>query len=94
MHASAIHGVTSGGLSRPEMAFTICFKDWKHAAGKGGILNCHSNYAAHKQAAVAWSHYTLNVQQGITISERMGSARTQQIESNHYLKTITDFSSH
>lgn len=32
----------------------------------------------------------LNVQQGTT-SERMGSARAQQIESNcHYLKTIAE----
>ena len=87
-----LFGVSSGGLSRPEMAFTtIGFRDWKHATGKSGILNCHNNCAAHKQAAIAWSQYTLNVQQGTTISERMGSARTQQIESNrHYLKTIAE----
>ena len=74
------------------MAFTINgFRDWKHATGKRGILNCHNNCAAHKQAAVAWSQYTLNVQQGTTISERIGSARVQQIESNrHYLKTIAE----
>ena len=70
---------------------TTSFKDWKHATGKSGILNCHSNCAAHKQAAVAWSQYRLNVQQGTMISERMSSARAQQIESNrHYLKTIAE----
>ena len=47
------------------MAFTTTgFRDWKHATGKSGILNCHNNCAAHKQAAVAWSQYTLNAQQG------------------------------
>ena len=87
-----LFGVSSGGLSRPEMAFTIIgFRDWKHATGKSGILSCHSNCAAHKQAAVAWSQYTLNMQQGTTISERMGSAKAQQIENNrHYMKTIAE----
>ena len=87
-----LFGVLSGGLSRPEMAFTTSgFRDWKHASGKSGILSCHSNCAAHKQAAVAWTQYTLNLQQGTTISERMGSAKAQQIESNrHYMKTIAE----
>ena len=74
------------------MAFTITgFRDWKHTTDKSSILSCHNNCASHKQAVVAWSQYTLNVQQGTTISERMDSARIQQIESNrHYLKTITE----
>ena len=88
-----LFGASSGlGLGRPEMAFTVSgFRDWKHATGKSGILSCHNNCLSHKQAIVAWSQYRLNVLQGTTISERLGSIRAQQIDSNrHYLKTITE----
>lgn len=87
-----LFGAVSGGQSRPEMAFAVTgFRDWKHATEKSGSLTCHNNSLTHKQAVVAWSQYTLNVQRGTTISERMGSVRAEQIENNrHYLKTVAE----
>ena len=76
--------------SRPEQAFTSTgFKDWKHAMGKGGILPGHNNCHAHKQAAIAWNQYTLYIV--YRISERLGSARAEQIKQNrHYLKCVIE----
>ena len=61
--------------SRPEQAFsTTGFKVWKHAMGKSGILTGHNDCRAHKEAATAWTQYTLNLQKGTSISERLDSA--------------------
>lgn len=88
-----LFGSRGGGpSSRPDQAFTTTgFKDWKHATGKSGILVCHDNCHAHKQAVIAWNQYTLNSRMGTSISERLGSARTEQVKQNrHYLKTVTE----
>ena len=78
--------------SRPEQAFTSNgFKDWKHATGKGGILSGHNDCCTHKQAVVAWNQYTLNSQKGTSVSERLGTARVEQIKQNrHYLKSVIE----
>ena len=68
----SLFGASPIGAGRPEIAsVTTSFRDWKHATGKNNILNCHKSCAAHKQAVVDWSQYTLNVQQGVAISEQL-----------------------
>ncbi len=34
---------------------TVGYRDWKHATGKGGILNVHDKCSTHLDAMVAWS---------------------------------------
>ena len=78
------------GTNGPEQTFTtIGFKDWKHATGKDGILTHHNSCQSHKHAFTAWRQYVLNLEAGTGIAERLGSARTEQIEQNrHYIATI------
>lgn len=55
------------------------------------MLTCHDNCLAHKQAVVSWKQYTLKSERGMSITDRLGSARNEQIKQNrHYLKTIAE----
>ena len=72
--------------SCPEPAFTTNgFKNWKHATGTNGVLNGHANCQSHKQPMVAWHQYKKATQQGSTVSECLGNARSEMIQKNrHY----------
>ena len=80
------------GQSRPETCFTVKgFRDWKHATGKNGILACHDNCFAHKQATIAWNEYKINCQMGTSLPERMSSIKATIVKNNrHYLKTVIE----
>ena len=92
-YACHLFGSGGGGCnSRPEQVFTTTgFNDWKHAMGKSGILVCHNNCHAHRQAVIAWKQSTINSQRGTSISEQLGSRRAEQVKQNrHYLKTLVE----
>ena len=58
---------------------------------KKGVIAVHDCCSTHKQAMFFWSEYTLNSERHTTISNRLDSARTQLIISNHhYIKTIAE----
>ena len=75
---------------RSQNAFTkIGFRDWKHATGKGVILNSHDKCSSHISAMVVWSQYKLNARHHTSIADRLESNRAQIISTNrHYLKTL------
>lgn len=65
--------------------------DWKHAIGAKGHLEKHNSTYAHKQAMLAWNEYKANSQRGLTIENRLDSARNLQIQQNrHYLRTVAE----
>ena len=78
-----------GAGSKCEKTFTVVgFRDWKHAAGKSGVLYQHDISYAYKQSVVAWNQYKSNNQHKNSIAEQLGNARAEQISQNcHYIKT-------
>lgn len=80
------------GHGKGEESFTkVGFRDWKHAMGKRGILVCHDTCLTHKEAMSCWSEFTKNAKLGISVANRLNSARKQQILSNrHYISTVAE----
>ncbi len=77
---------------RSHNTFTkVGFHDWKHATGKGGILNVHDKCSTHLDAMVAWSQYNLNAKHHSSIAQRMESNWAEIISNNrHYLKALIE----
>ena len=72
---------------------TSWFQDWKHATGKCGILVRHNTCFTHKQAMLSWNDFTKNAKVGMSVANRLDSARKQQIQHKtfrHYLSTIAE----
>jgi len=78
--------------SRPEPVFTsVGFRNWKHATGKTGALQVHSNCYSHKQAVIAWEQYKVNAKHGTLLPDQMGSSRDAVISKNrHYLRSVAE----
>ncbi len=83
---------STGATGRAEEVFTRTgYRDWKHASGKQGLFEKHSNCHAHKQAMVSWGEYKKNAQKGTTIADRLDSTRSLQIQQNrHYIRTVAE----
>ena len=75
-----IFGSTSIGTSRPEKAFmSTGFRDWKHATGSKGKLQCHNSSISHKQALV----------EQFKATSQTGSIAQQLGNNSYYGKTGT-----
>ena len=65
------------------------FTDWKHAAGKNGILQGHAGCHSHIIAMQSWKQYDKNKRLNISIENRLDPIRSKQICNNrHYLRSI------
>ena len=54
-------------------------------------LEKHNSTSIHRQAMLAWNEYKVNSQRGLTIENRLDSARNLQIQRNrHYLTTVSE----
>ena len=75
-----------------EVTFTIeGFRDWKHATGSRGILQCHASCYSHIQAVSSWHEFKQNKEHGTSIASRLDSARNEQIRQNrHYLRSVAE----
>ena len=67
------------------------FSDWKHAAGKNGILEDHAGCHSHVLAMQSWNQYKQNKRLGISIENHLDPTRCKQICNNrHYLKSVAE----
>lgn len=87
-----LFGPSSNVTSRPEKAFTSTgFRDWRHATGERGILNCHEKCLAHSQSTLAWDMYRSTSKTG-TVAEQLGNNRSeleQTLYQNHSGNSFT-----
>ena len=78
-----------GDCSRAEETFTKSgCRDWKHATGKGGILQKHAKCSTHLYAMCAWQVYIVHKENGTSIANSLNLLRNEQIR--HYHVTITE----
>ena len=82
----------SGPGSKCEKTFTLMgFKDWKHATGKGSVLSKHDTSCVHRKSVISWNQYKINPERKTSISDRLGTCRSQQITQNrYYIKTLAE----
>ncbi len=67
------------------------YRDWKHATGKGGVLQRHAKCTTHLHAVSSWHTYTINKESGTSIANSLDSLRNQQIcENRHYLASVIE----
>ena len=67
------------------------FSDWKHAAGKNGILQGHAGCHSHVLAMQSWNQYKQNKKLGTSIENHLDPTRCKQICNNrHYLRSIAE----
>ena len=67
------------------------FSDWKHAAGKNGILQGHAGCHSHVLAMQSWNQYKQNKRLAISIENHLDPTRCKQICNNrHYLKSVAE----
>ena len=84
------HFNTKGGKN--EDVFTRDgFTDWKHAAGKNGILQGHAGCHSHVIAMQSWNQYKKGKRLNTSIENCLDSTRSKKICNNrHYLKSIAE----
>ena len=67
------------------------FSDWKHAAGKNGILQGIAGYRSHVLAMQSWNQHKRNKSLGISIENHLDPTRCKQICNNrHYLNSVAE----
>ena len=67
------------------------FTDWKHAAGKNGILQGHAGCHSHVIAMQSWNQYKKGKRLNTSIENCLDSTKSKQICNNrHYLKSIAE----
>lgn len=70
------------------------FSDWKHAAGKNGILQGHTGCHSHVLAMQSWNQYKQykqNKRLDTSIENHLDPTRCKQIcNIRHYLKSIAE----
>ena len=67
------------------------FSNWKHAAGKNGILRSHAGYGSHVLAMQSWNQHKQNQRLAISIENHLDPTRCKQICSNrHYLNSVAE----
>ncbi len=60
------------GTGRAEETFTkFGYRDWKHATGKGGVLQRHAKCITHLHAVSFWHTYTINKESGTSIANSL-----------------------
>ena len=67
------------------------YRDWKHATGKGGVLEKRDSSHSHKLAMISWQDFEQNIEQETGISNMLDSARSARIKENrHYMEVVSD----
>ena len=67
------------------------YRDWKHATGKGGVLEKDDSVHSHKLAMILWQDFKRNIEQGTGLSNMLDSARSARIKENrHYMEVVSD----